>query len=1585
MRSIRRNGRAAARFALILTVVGLVALALGGAAKSSARGSGPPARNVTTAAGADISVFIFDSRDPVSTGSGFTYSATVFNNGDDDATAVVLTDPLPAGVGFVSATPSQGTCNNVSGTVTCNLGALAAFDSATVDIAVTAPAVTGQITNTASVTAAEADPDGTNNSTSETTDVVAPGADLNLSIFDSPDPAATSGALNYTVSVTNFGPDDATGVTLTDTLPGAAAFVSATPSQGSCGAPSGGVVTCNLGSIALNDTVTVDIAVTAPASPGMITNSASVTGAQTDPNSANNSASEDTLVRSPADLGVSISDSPDPVTTGSNLTYTITVTNGGPGAAPAVMLTDTLHRRVTFVSATPTQGTCTPSTESVSCDLGTIANGASATITIVVTKSEAGVISSTAAVSGDVGDENQANDTDTEYTNRPTAAGLAAAIARTPGQVTGASLVTEPPRGTPYDVVPTALTSFPTDGSTYSILTSGDATLADTPNSSGGSGADIDGPSVRGDTDFDVTILKIDLAVPAAANCLTIDFRFLSDEFPEYVGSNFNDAFIAELDISDWSTSGSIITAPHNFAFDPGHNEISINAAGAASMNAGNAAGTTYDGATPLLSASTPITAGPHSLYLSIFDQGDRILDSAVFLDRLVLGTTAAGACQPGATVLSTSKTADASTTPAGGNDGYTITVSNPSGSPVTLDSISDELPAGFTYTNGSTTGATTSNPTIAGQTLTWAGPFTVPAATGGGPGTVTLHFGVNVSSTPGDYFNNAGAAATSNSVTPTGPTAKITVTPVVNFQLMVTTVGSGSGTVTSSPAGINCGATCSAQYTSGTVVTLTATAALGSAFAGWSGEGCSGTGQCQVTMSQARSVTATFNTVPTHTLTVSKTGSGSGSVSSSPAGIDCGATCSTSFNEGTVVTLTATPAAGSAFTGWSGAGCSGTGTCQVTMSADQSVTATFTATHTLTVTKNGSGSGSVASSPAGINCGATCAASFNEGAVVTLTATPAAGSTFTGWSGAGCSGTGTCQVTMSGDQSVTATFTLITHTLTISKTGSGSGSVASSPAGINCGATCVASFNEGAVVTLTATPAAGSAFTGWSGGGCSGTGTCQVTMSADRSVTATFTVTHTLTVTKSGTGSGSVSSSPAGIDCGATCSTSFNEGTVVTLTATPAAGSTFTGWSGAGCSGTGTCTVTMSGDQSVTATFTVITHALSVANAGAGSGSVASSPAGISCGATCAASFNEGTVVTLTATAAAGSAFTGWSGAGCSGTGTCTVTMSGDQSVTATFTLITHTLTVTKAGAGSGSVTSAPAGIDCGTTCSTAFNEGTVALTATAAAGSTFTGWSGAGCSGTGTCTVTMSGDLSVTATFTLITHTLTVTRAGSGSGSVTSAPAGINCGATCSFAFTSGATVTLTAHPASGSTFTGWSGACTGIGTCTVTMDQTRSVTATFQAQTPPADTPRSLKQDAIAALRALLPTGKKDTDKKIRAAITHLQRSLAARYWRDDTHLKAKGKRVFEEEKLAVDKLKAIKRPRAAITNVIGMLVRADRLLAQTAIADATAAGGNARKLAQARTEMRKAAAELRKKHPGQAIEHYGNAWEKARQSR
>jgi Ca2+-binding RTX toxin-like protein len=160
---------------------------------------------------------------------------------------------------------------------------------------------------------------------------------------------------------------------------------------------------------------------------------------------------------------------------------------------------------------------------------------------------------------------------------------------------------------------------------------------------------------------------------------------------------------------------------------------------------------------------------------------------------------------------------------------------------------------------------------------------------------------------------------------------------------LTVSKNGTGGGTVTSSPAGIDCGATCSHAFTSGTMVTLTATPDATSTFAGWSGAGCSGTGQCVVTMDQARSVTATFNALPTNTLTVSKNGTGSGTVTSSPTGIDCGATCSHAFAAGTSVTLTPTPSAGSTFAGWSG-DCSGSGACMVTMDQARSVTATFNA-----------------------------------------------------------------------------------------------------------------------------------------------------------------------------------------------------------------------------------------------------------------------------------------------------------------------------------------------------------------------------------------------------------------------------------------------------------------------------------------------------------------------------------------------------------------------------------------------------------------------------------------------------------------
>ncbi len=494
-------------------------------------------------------------------------------------------------------------------------------------------------------------------------------------------------------------------------------------------------------------------------------------------------------------------------------------------------------------------------------------------------------------------------------------------------------------------------------------------------------------------------------------------------------------------------------------------------------------------------------------------------------------------------------------------------------------------------------------------------------------------------------------------------PSAEVAATPIPAFQpLTLSEAGTGGGTVTSAPAGIDCGATCAASFATGSTVTLTATPDATSNFAGWSGA-CTGTGACAPVMDGPRSVTATFTRI-THEVTVVRAGTGGGAVTSSPAGIDCGATCAATFDAGSLVTLTATPDATSTFTGWSVASCPGTGSCTVSIDAARSVTANFSRiTFDLDVTWSGLGFGTVTSSPTGINCDASCSAAFVSGQLVTLSAVPGATSDFVGWSGGGCSGTGTCTVTMDAAKSITVTFTRKSYALTLSSTGGGT--ITSSPAGISCGATCAASFNHGTVVTLTPTADPGATFAGWSGA-CTGTGACIVNMDAAKVVTARFV--YPVSVSLSGSGGGQVASAPAGINCGSACSATFDGGTQVTLTATPDATSSFGGWTGVDSAAGNTATVNLNAARAVTAVFARNTFTLSVTRSGAGTGSVASSPVGISCGATCSATFNQGTAVTLVASPTGASTFTGWSGSGCTGTGTCVVTMDAARSVDANF-----------------------------------------------------------------------------------------------------------------------------------------------------------------------------------------------------------------------------------------------------------------------------------------------------------------------------
>ena len=237
-----------------------------------------------------------------------------------------------------------------------------------------------------------------------------------------------------------------------------------------------------------------------------------------------------------------------------------------------------------------------------------------------------------------------------EYPLDPSATPVAKAIADQPRLIRKAVFSALPPSSKPAAVSTTKLAGFPRSGKRFAILSTGNARYADDPNDEPDSGAESRGPSIRGARD--VVIMRIDLRVPRRANCLSFRFRFLSEEFPEFVDDIFNDAFIAELDESTWDASGKedpTITAPRNFAADAAGRPIRVNSVGRTSVRSGRAKGTTYDAATRILRASTRVTPGRHRLYLSLFDQGDRVYDSAVFIDKLVIGRRKA--CTTGATV----------------------------------------------------------------------------------------------------------------------------------------------------------------------------------------------------------------------------------------------------------------------------------------------------------------------------------------------------------------------------------------------------------------------------------------------------------------------------------------------------------------------------------------------------------------------------------------------------------------------------------------------------------------------------------------------------------------------------------------------------------------------------------------------------------------------------------------------------------------------------------------------------------------------------------------------------------------------
>ena len=371
---------------------------------------------LTVGTAADLALQKAASVAPRAVGDTVTYTLTITNNGPSTAANVRVSDTLPAGLTFVSSPD----CTAAGAVLTCVSGALASGSARTLTIVarVGRAAAGTTLTNSATVSSTTPDPELANN-TDAAAIVVAQEANLSIVKRASEPGVRVFQDITYTLTVANAGPNDATGVALSDAVPTGFVFVSADPS---CTFDAGAAsVTCTVGDLAngVSTDVTITLRPQAPNAGQTVRNTATVTGDQPDPDLLDNTSGADVAVEPQADLAIVKSAGSVTVPPGGTVTYTLLVSNDGPSAAPAVVVDDPLPAGVTVVDTSASQGTCAVVVGGVTCRFGALAAGGSAqaTITATVAASTAGTtLVNEASVVGGIFDPRLQNNRSTAST-----------------------------------------------------------------------------------------------------------------------------------------------------------------------------------------------------------------------------------------------------------------------------------------------------------------------------------------------------------------------------------------------------------------------------------------------------------------------------------------------------------------------------------------------------------------------------------------------------------------------------------------------------------------------------------------------------------------------------------------------------------------------------------------------------------------------------------------------------------------------------------------------------------------------------------------------------------------------------------------------------------------------------------------------------------------------------------------------------------------------------------------------------------------------------------------------------------------